>query len=123
MAKTSGGVRGGTEKSKSFSNDARTLFSDIERGYGRTRNYSEYQTKKLQSLQKLGRSYNPAEKEKAINAYASYANRVTGSQYRSMTHSSLEGARSELVSVAHRAAAYRNLNAINNELKRRRGKK
>lgn len=122
MAKTAGGVRGGTKGRKSFSNDARSLFNDIERGYGRPRNYSEYETKKLQSLQRLGRNYNPTEKEKAINAYMSYANRVTGSQYRSITHASLGGGRSVLISVAHRAAAYRDLNAINDELKRRRKK-
>lgn len=124
MAKTAGGVRGGGTSggSKSFSNDARSMFNYIERGYGRARDYSGYQTKKLQSLQRLGRSYNPAEKEKAINAYTSYANRVTGSQYRSITHASLEGARSELVSVANRAAAYKDLNAVNAELKRRRRK-
>lgn len=38
MAKTSGGVRGGS--SKSFSGDARTLFSNIERGYGRQIDFS-----------------------------------------------------------------------------------
>lgn len=53
MAKTSGGVRGGS--SKSFSGDARTLFSNIERGYGRQIDFSGYQTKKLQSLQRLGK--------------------------------------------------------------------
>lgn len=40
MAKTSGGIRGGS--SKSFSRDARTLFSNIERGYGRQIDFSGY---------------------------------------------------------------------------------
>ena len=40
MAKTSGGVKGGS--SKSFSGDARTLFSNIERGYGRQIDFSGY---------------------------------------------------------------------------------
>lgn len=119
MAKTAGGVRGDSQN-KTFSNDARSMFSDIERGYGRARDYSAYQTKKLQSLQKLGRSYSPSEKESAISAYESYANRVTRGAYLPITHSSLSGARSELISVANKAAAYRDLSAISNELKRRR---
>ena len=40
MAKTSGGIRGGS--SKSFSGDARTLFSNIERGYGSDQKTSKF---------------------------------------------------------------------------------
>ena len=119
MAKTCGGIRGGSG-SRSFQSDARSMFSNIESGYGRQRDYSSYQTKKLQSLQRIGRSYSPSEREQAIQAYTSYANRVTGGSYRSIEHASLEGARSELVNTANRAAVYRDLNAITEELRRRR---
>lgn len=118
MSKTAGGVRGGFQN-RTFSNDARSMFNDIESGYGRKIDYSAYDAKKLQSLQRVGRSYNPAEKEGAIKDYESYANRRLGSKYLPITHAELSGARSELISVAHRAAAYRNLDAISEELRRR----
>lgn len=122
MAKTSGGVRGNgrNETQSRFANDARSTFNDIENGYGRTYDYSGYQTKKLQSLQRLGKSYNPSEKERAIQAYKASANYLTNGSYRSIGHASLAGARSELINTANRAAAYKNLNAITEELKRRR---
>lgn len=119
MAKTAGGVRGGSS-SRSFQSDARSLFSGIESGYGRKRDYSGYDTKKLKSLQRLGRGYNPKERDMAISSYTSYAGRITGGSYRSIDHASLEGARSVLIDTANRAAAYKNLQAITNELKRRR---
>lgn len=57
MAKTAGGVRGGGTSGgrKSFSNDARSMFNDIERGYGRARDYSGYQTKKATILAEIGK--------------------------------------------------------------------
>lgn len=124
MAKTSGGIRGGGRRSsnilRQYERDASSLFSNITNNYGRTIDYSGYQTKRLQSLQRLGRSYNPREQEKAIHDYVTNANRVTGGDYRSINHASLSGIRSELINTAHRASAYRNLEAISEELKRRR---
>lgn len=124
MAKTSGGVRGNGRGSvpRRFTNDARSTFNNIENSYGRTYDYSAYQTKRLQSLQKLGKGYNPAEKEKAIQAYTNYAQRRTGGKFLPIGHAQLEGPRHELISVANRASAYRNLDKITAELKRRRGK-
>lgn len=119
MAKTSGGVRG-KSSSRSFSNDARSMFNNIENSYGRTINFSGHQTKKLQSLQKLGRSYSPKEKEQAIQDYVAFANRRTGGRYFSIDHYDMTGPRSELVRVAQRASAAKNLQAITEELKRRR---
>ncbi len=118
MAKTSGGVRGRNSAS-SFQNDASTMFASIASGNGRRYDYSAYQTKRLQTLQKLGRSYNPREQQQAIQNYIEYANRVTGGNYRSINHASLSGARSELIDTANRANAYRNLQKITEELRRR----
>lgn len=119
MANTAGGVRG-KSSSRSFSTDARSMFNDIESGYGRARDYSSYQTKRLQSLQKIGRDYNPKEKEQAIQDYVTFANRRTGGRYFSIDHYDMTGPRSELVRVAQRASAAKNLQAITEELRRRR---
>ncbi len=118
MAKTAGGVRGGGG-SKNFASDARSLFNNIERNYGRSIDFSGHQEKKLRSLQRLGESYNPKEKKTVIQTYESSARRITAGAYRSIDHSSLSGIRSAVIEVAHRAAAYRNLDAITAELKRR----
>lgn len=119
MAKSAGGVRG-RSSARSFQNDASTMFASIASGNGRSYDYSSYQTKRLQTLQRLGRSYNPSEQQQAIQNYIAYANRVTGGDYRSIDHASLSGARSELIDTANRANAYRNLQAITEELRRRR---
>lgn len=119
MAKTSGGVRT-RSSARSFQNDASAMFASIASGNGRSYDFSTYQTKRLQTLQRIGRNYSPSEQQRAIQNYTAYANRMTGGEYRSIEHASLSGARSELIDTANRANVYRNLQAITEELRRRR---
>ena len=110
MAKTSGGIRKANSKGRNFSKEARSMFNGIESNYGRAIDYSGHATKRLQQLQKIGRSYNPSEKEKVIANYAKNALQYS------------EAVRSNLIATANRASIYRDLDRITAELKRRKGR-
>lgn len=112
MGKSSGGVRALSPKTMGgvieFNERvAIREFSNIERNYGRSIDFSGHSTKKLESLRKIGKSYKEEEKFKAIEQYGKYAS------------TNKEGAMSELIRVAHRAAAARSLPAIQKELLKR----
>lgn len=121
MAKTSGNIRANKD-ARNFKTDARSLFKKIESGYGRERDYEKYDTKKLQSMYKIAKNYDASEKEQAIVSYNRSANNITKGTYRSIEHSSLSGARAELINVANRAAIYKDREKILYELKRRKQK-
>ena len=112
MGKSSGGVRalssskegGVIELNERF---AIREFSKIERGYGRSIDYSGHSTKQLERFRKIGKSYKEEEKYKAVEQYGKYAS------------SNKEGAMSELIRAANRAAIARDLPKIEAELRKR----
>lgn len=121
MGKSSGGTRNAVSaNSKKWGGaielNERTAvreFTNIERSYGRTTSYSGHDTKRLEKLRRIGKSYKQEEKFKAIKQYGEMV------AYKPQMK---EAAMSELVRVANRAAIHRDLPRIEAELKRRKGK-
>lgn len=130
MAKTIGGVRGNSQSAgergyieKEERKQRRYAFNFINQmGNAKQSDvYRSWDEKRLKKFIQLGKSYNIADKERAVRAYVAKAARenVKGNF---INHANFSGERSELIRVGNAYNAYKNLGLYQSELKRRKRK-